>query len=73
MFKLIFSVIDEPFEVRNLSITEQRNRVNITKRSIPLSTVGLNKLNYQEDFNVELYKAVLLVNGLESPIILAQR
>ena len=70
---MIFSVIDEPFEVRNLSITEQRNRVNITKRSIPLSTVGLNKLNYQEDFNVELYKAVLLVNGLESPIILAQR
>ncbi len=73
MFKSIFNVIGEPFEAENLSITEQRNRVNTTKRSVPLSTIGQNKINYQEDFKVEFYKAVLLINGLESPIVIAQR
>ncbi len=73
MFKSIFEIIGEPFEVENLSITDQINRVNKTKRSVPLSTIEPNKINYQEDFKVEFYKAVLLVNGLESPIILAQR
>ena len=73
LFKSIFEIIGEPFEVENLSITDQINRVNKTKRSVPLSTIEPNKINYQEDFKVEFYKAVLLVNGLESPIILAQR
>lgn len=65
-------VINEPFDDRNLSITSSRTRVNQTKRLLPLDNTDLNTISYHTSFNVKFRKAVLLVNGLKSPIVLAE-
>lgn len=72
LFTNLLSVLDEPFLERNLSITFGRNRINQTKRSKPLGDIKINEMDYQSSFSVKFYKAVLLVNGLEKPIILAK-
>lgn len=72
LFKSLFKVINEPFEERNLSITSSRARINQTKRSSVLGGVGLNTFSYGTSFNVKFKKAVLLVNGLKRPIVLAE-
>ena len=73
LFNALFAVIDEPFEERNLSTTVDRNRVNITKLLTPLNGTGSNGITYAGSFKVNFKKAVLLVNGLKSPIVLAER
>ena len=65
-------VINEPFEERNLSITLSRTRVNPNRRSSVLEGIELNTISYQGNFKVKFRKAVLLVNGLKSPIVLAE-
>lgn len=66
----ICEVIGEPYESRNLSITTARNRSNTTKRTTPLAGVPINTVSYQTTITVKLYKVVLLVNGLSSPIVI---
>lgn len=68
----LFKVINEPFEDNNLSMNSSRTRVNQKKRLLPLDTTELNTISYQASFNVKFRKAVLLVNGLKSPIVLAE-
>ena len=70
LFATIFSLINESFDEQNFSITYNRNRANLTKRLESLDNIGLNQTNYQKSFKVCLHKVVLLVNGLEKPIIL---
>ena len=65
-------VINDSFEERNLSITSGRTRINNGKRLLPLDTTALNPVSYQASFTVKFRKAVLLVNGLKSPIVLAE-
>lgn len=72
LFTTLLSVIDEPFVANNLSITEERSRLNTTKRNKSLDNVGLNETTYQEEFKVALKKCVLHINGLKSPIILSK-
>ena len=65
----ICQVIGEPYESRNLSITSARNRPNSTKRTTSLAGISINTVNYQTTITMKLYKVVLLVNGLSSPIV----
>lgn len=68
----LFKVINDPFEEHNLSITSSRTRVNQTKRLLPLDTTEVNPITYKASFKVKFRKAVLLVHGLKSPIVLAE-
>lgn len=70
LFTNLLSLIDEPFEDRDLSITLNRNRASVTKRKESLDGIGLNNVNYQISFPVRLHKIVLFVNNLKSPVIL---
>jgi len=72
LFNSLFKVINEPFEERNLSITTSRARTNETRRKTPLNGSDLNDTCYTSPFIVKFKKAVLLVNGLKSPIVLAE-
>jgi len=65
----LLSVIRDSFQEKNLSVTLDRNRVNSTKRLEPLGDIELNPLDYQRSFAVKFYKAVLLINGLKTPIV----
>ena len=73
LFTNLLAVINEPFDDRDLSITFNRNRISSTKRTKSLDGIGLNKVNYQINFPVQLYKVVLFVNNLESPLILYKK
>ena len=46
----LLSVIDDRFEEKNLSLTLNRNRQNLTKRQNSLSSIKPNLLNYQTIF-----------------------
>ena len=72
LFTTLLSVIDEPFNDKNLSITEGRLRSNVTKRTKSLGNGALNRIRYIDNFKVTLKKAVLHINGLQSPIILSK-
>lgn len=72
LFNSLFKVISEPFEERNLSITSSRSRLNQTRRKSPLGDSDVNYISYNTPFVVKFKKAVLLVNGLKSPIVLAE-
>lgn len=63
----------EPFDQKNLSFTEDRNRENLTKRNEPLSGVGPLEVLPRASYRVELFRASLLVNGLERPITLLEK
>ena len=68
----LLSIIDDPFEEKNLSLTINRNRQNLTKRQKSLSSIKPNLINYQTIFPLKLFKIVLLVNGMSAPLILAK-
>lgn len=40
------------------------------KRHLPLDGIPLNTQNYHETFHLQLYRVVLLVNGLARPALL---
>lgn len=63
-------IIDEEYNPNNLSITQGRNRESITKRRHSLMDIEINPVNYEGDFEVCCFRAVLIVNGLSSPIVL---
>ncbi len=65
----LFSLIDDPFD---LSLTVNRDRQNITKRQKPLRSIQPNLVNYKTIFPQKLFKIVWLINGLNSPILLAK-
>lgn len=66
----ICRVIGDPYDKRHLSLTTARDRPNSIKRSTPLAGVPVNTVNYQTTRIVKLYKVVLMINGLASPIII---
>lgn len=72
LFINLFSVLGEQFEERNLSITSNRGRLNVTKRNASLFDIECNTIDYKTSFPLKLSKAVLLVNGLSRPIVLLQ-
>lgn len=63
-------IVKEPFAPENLSFTEGRKRDPITRREAPLGGVDAYVQDYNEVFPLKLYRVVLLVNGLEKPIVL---
>lgn len=65
----IMLITDQQLDKQCLSFTRGgTKRLNISKRVIPLDNVQLNPMDYREPFNLKLRSAVLLVNGLKSPI-----
>lgn len=72
LLKTLFNVINEPFEEKNLSITQQRLRENLTKIKTALNNIQINNIDYNQKFKVVFKKAVLLINGMSQPIIIAQ-
>ena len=52
LFTNLLSVLGEPFEENNLSITSNRSRVNLTKRSVSLADIECNSVDYQTTFRL---------------------
>ena len=71
LFNYLLDVRHEPFEERNLSTTVDKSRINGTKRVTPLVDTKSNNISYINSFKVNFKKALLLVNGLKKPIVLA--
>ena len=59
-----------PFEENNLSYTSGPRRVSITRRDGPLAGIPAQYDDYNLVFQVEIDRVVLLVNGIERPIVL---
>lgn len=72
LLETVCNCVDEKYEERNLSITTGRARVNPSRRTTPLEGVDNNKVNYQTDIRMTLYRVVLMVNGLARPIPLVR-
>ena len=70
LFERILPVINEPFQQNNLSFTMGPRRVSITRRNVPLADIPAQYDDYNMVFIAELYRVVLLINGLEKPIVL---
>lgn len=66
----IYEVIGDSYEREYLSLTTARNYSNSAKRTTPLASLLVNTVNYQTMIVVKLYKVVLLINGISSPIVL---
>ncbi len=45
-------------------------KISITRRNRPLAGIAAQYDDYNLVFQVEIYRIVLLVNGIESPVIL---
>ena len=69
LLKAVLQVVEEPFIERNLSVTFGRKRESITRCTKPLGNTPVYVQDYNQSFRVQLYRAVLLVNGLERPIV----
>lgn len=72
LFINLLSVLDKPFEERNVSITSSKSPLNVTKRNVSLIDIECNSIDYLGLFPLKLSKAVLLVNRLSKPIVLTQ-
>ena len=72
LFESILPVIEEPFQPNNLSYTSGPRKISITRRNKPLAGIPAQYDDYNLVFQVEIYRVVLLVNGIESPIVLLQ-
>jgi hypothetical protein len=64
--------MDEDFDPSNVSFTVGRKRKTVTGRSTPLQGIRFQQDDYNSIFPLELYRVVLMINGLESPIVLFQ-
>lgn len=64
----VCSVAGVIFDARCISFTEGRHRVSITRRTRIMENVPLLEADYTQPFNVKLFKAAVLINGLERPI-----
>lgn len=65
----ICQTIEEPFEKKNLSLTYDRTRLNSTRRTATLDGIRTNTVDYKTDIKLRLFRVVLLVNGLASPLV----
>lgn len=70
VFQNVYRLVDLPYDPRNISITSGRNRKPVTRRSEPLDGQIPKIDNYNEEFEVSLYRAVLHVNGMPKPILI---
>lgn len=69
LLTLLFTVVDEYFDPGLLSTTDiGAKRPSLTKRKKDLFNVGLNDVNYNRTFTLQLKSANLLVNGLKTII-----
>jgi hypothetical protein len=66
----ILPFANEVYDERNLSFTEKSARVRINKRTVETAEIPLNRINYDENFYVQLYRISLLVNGSGRPILI---
>lgn len=69
VFSNVYRIVGLPFDRNNISITSGRNRKPITRRLIPLDGQVPEVQDYESEFEVSLYRAVLQVNGLPKPIL----
>ena len=66
---LLFSSINEKFDPNLLSTTTiTQKRPSLLKINASLGNRSLNTTNYNENVELRLRKATLLVNGLEKPL-----
>ena len=70
LYQTILPVIKEPFEENNLSYTSGPRRVSITRRNVTLAGIPAQYDDYNLIFQVEIDRVMLLVDGIESPIVL---
>lgn len=68
----ICKVADISWDEKDLTFTYGHRRSKITSRKIPLDDIFPNEVNYNQTFPLKLYKVVLLINGLEKPILIYQ-
>jgi len=69
-FKFILPLVGREYDEKCFSFTTGRDRTSITRRKDPLSKLEPQTVNYREPFHAELYRVVLLVNGLERPLVI---
>ncbi|RYX86314.1 hypothetical protein EON73_02660 [bacterium] len=70
---LLFTVIDEFFDPELLSTTKiGSKRPSLTKRKLDLYNVGLNSVDYNQEFPLRLKTVNLLVNGMRTIIRLTE-
>lgn len=67
-----YDLIDQKFERENLSITTGRNRAIFNKRKKPLGDVQPFEQDYNQNFQLHLYRIILQVPGLQRPIKIFQ-
>lgn len=66
------SVAEEEFDPNDLSYTGGNNRANVVKRKQPLSNVAENPVDYKSASKQQLFRVLLMVNGLASPIVIKE-
>lgn len=67
------SFLDQQVDTNQFSFTEGQKRTTITRRNTPLDGITPEYIDYKLTFQVELYRAVLLVNGIRKPLRLYQK
>ncbi len=73
LLTVLFTVVDEYFDPGLLSTTEiGAKRPSLTKRKLDLYNIGLNTVNYDQVFTLQLKSVNLLVNGIKTIIKLDQ-
>lgn len=66
-------ILTEPIDRQQFSFTHAQRRTTVTRRTTPLDGITPEYIDYKLKFPVELYRAVVLINGLRKPIKLYQK
>ena len=72
VLRACLSVVEEDFDPDYLSYTNGIKRDNIVKRNLPLSGLSVNPVNYKKPSVQQLFRVLLLVNGMEQPIVIKE-
>ena len=72
VLRACLSVIEEEFDPNDLSYTDGNHRVNVVKRKQPLSNVEQNPVDYKSASKQQLFRVLLMVNGLAQPIVIKE-
>nr|YP_010933429.1 hypothetical protein RMD90_pgp030 [Streptosarcina arenaria]YP_010933451.1 hypothetical protein RMD90_pgp008 [Streptosarcina arenaria]WKT08830.1 hypothetical protein [Streptosarcina arenaria]WKT08831.1 hypothetical protein [Streptosarcina arenaria] len=70
LLEFVLYATDQLFHPALLSYTEGPQRPGVTRRTQPLDGIPTAQQDYNVVFLFQLYRAVLLINGLERPIVL---
>lgn len=73
LLRILGGFLGEQIEPNQFSYTESGNRATRTRRREPLDGITPEFIDYQLKFPVELYRAVLMINGLRKPLRLYQK